>query len=288
MWNENQKRGKMHSVHNTVELQVQLPHVDVMSRWHCCPERAMVSQSDWVSMGRLSLHLCLKCLLHAQVLEAWPSVLGHLYWEEGLWRWLAPEGLISGVCCPIHRPTALETIRNQEILWKRFYWRQQVIRVLPLETIFSPDFSTPPFSLPPGHCIRGSFPPQLTLQLILSLSGWPNHTEAEWPWTDRSETVSQNKPCKLTFPCILPQHWKAVESWTIDIFDGLFLYLVISPSGLSVTARKWVYLIHPQLWCLQRQDLQDTAFIWFWHLLPCAMYFVLLQRHTLLVTLFCD
>lgn len=107
---KSQKRGKMHSAHNTVELQVQLPHVDIMSRWHCCPERVMVSQSDWVSMGRLSLHLCLKCFLHAQVLEAWPPVLGHLYWGEGLWRWLAPEGLTSGVCCPIHRPTALETI----------------------------------------------------------------------------------------------------------------------------------------------------------------------------------
>lgn len=109
-WNESQKRGKMHSAHNTVELQVQLPYVDIMSRWHCFPERATVSQSDWVSMGRLSLHLGLKCFLHAQVLEAWPPVLGHLYRGEGLWRWLAPEGLTSGVCCPIHRPTALETI----------------------------------------------------------------------------------------------------------------------------------------------------------------------------------
>lgn len=241
----------------------------------------MVSQSDWVSMGRLSFQLCLKCLLYAQVLEAWPPVLGHLYWEEGLWRWLASEGLTSGVCCPIHRSTALWAIRERERCYGRGLigdsrslescaWKQYFpltspallflcILAIVSEQLFSPACS-PANNLPQwmaqSHWSWVTVDWQLTLQLMISLSGWLSHTVAEWPWADSSETVSQNKPRKV----FCHSNGSLLRAVLMISFDGLLLYLVISPSGLLVTARKWVYLIHPWLWCLQRQDLQDTAF----------------------------
>lgn len=102
-----------------------------------------------------------------------------------------------------------------EMLWKRFYWRQQVIGVLRLEAIFFPWLLHLYFfsaswplcqeqlssiacssanNLPQSHWSWVTVDWQLALQLIISLSEWPSHAEAEWPWTDISESMSQNKP----------------------------------------------------------------------------------------------
>lgn len=230
-WNESQKRGKMHSAHNTVELQVQLPPVDIMNRWYCCPERAMVSQSDWVSMGRLSFQLCLKCLLHAQVLEAWPPVLGHLYWEEGLWRWLASEGLTSGVCCPINRSTALWAIRERE----RCYGRGLIGDSRPLESCAWKQYF--PLTSPPllFLCILAIVSEQLFSPACSPANNLPEWmAQSHWSWVTVDWQLWNCEPKQTLevdfsryFATAMEVCWELYWWYLLMICFSIWLYLLV-------------------------------------------------------------